>query len=114
MKMATTPALLVLTFLVAGVPEARAQHATMTDLELMTDLKGAAPQSVVEQATIMSMGSDNKRPGREQWMDLHGPRWSTDVCRQSGNGLGKGLAGERSSAAEDRIYLHAEGGCRNE
>jgi hypothetical protein len=57
--MQSTLALLVLTFLVIGVPEARAQQ-TMSDLELMTDLKGSAPQSVVEHATIMKMGADGK------------------------------------------------------
>ena len=57
--MQSTLALLVLTFLFISVPEARAEQ-TMTDLELMTDLKGSAPQSVVEHATIMNMGADGK------------------------------------------------------
>jgi hypothetical protein len=61
MKMATTPALLILMFLLASAPEAKAQHATMTDGELMAGLKGAAPQNVVEHATIMNMGSDKKK-----------------------------------------------------
>jgi len=57
--MRPTLALLVLTFLLISAPEARAQQ-TMNDLELMTDLKGSAPQSVVEHATIMNMGADGK------------------------------------------------------
>jgi hypothetical protein len=71
MKMATTPAWLILMFLLASAPEAKAQHATMSDEELMADLKGAAPQNVVEPATIMNMGSDNKmkviREGNNGW-----------------------------------------------
>jgi hypothetical protein len=71
MKTATVPALLVLIFLLASAPQANAQHATMSDEELMADLKGAAPQNVVEHATIMNMGSDNKmkviREGNNGW-----------------------------------------------
>ena len=69
MKMATTFALLIPMFLLASA-EAKAQHA-MTDEELMADLKGTAPPNVVEQATIMNMGSDNKmkviREGNNGW-----------------------------------------------
>jgi hypothetical protein len=57
--MQSTLALLVLTFLFISVAETRAQQ-TMSDLELMTDLKDSAPQSVVEHATIMNMGADGK------------------------------------------------------
>src|SRR5262245_9796589 len=57
---------------------------------------------------------DESHPGRKQRMDLHGPWRSTNVCRQSGDGVGEGLAGERASAAEGGIYLYAEGGCWNE
>ena len=70
MKMAS----LLCTILTSAlVPFTGAAHAqtTVSDLELMTDLKGAAPQSVVEQATIMSMGPDNKmkvvREGSNGW-----------------------------------------------
>ena len=38
-----------------SIPEARVQQRTITEQELMTDLKGAAPQSAVEQATIMNV-----------------------------------------------------------
>ena len=69
--MRSTLALLVLTFLLASVPEAKAQHATMSDEELMTDLKGTAPQNVIENATIMNMGPDNQlkviREGSNGW-----------------------------------------------
>jgi hypothetical protein len=50
--MQATQALLILTFLLASASEAKAQHATMSDEELMTDLKGTAPQNVIENATI--------------------------------------------------------------
>src|SRR6476619_7704617 len=63
--MQSTLALLVLTFLFISVPEARAQQ-TMSDLELMIDLKGAAPQSVVEHATIMNMAADGKMKGVQE------------------------------------------------
>ena len=69
--MQPTLALLVLTFLLIIVPKARAQQATISDLELMTDLKGSAPRSVVEHATIMNMGADEKlkvvREGSNGW-----------------------------------------------
>jgi hypothetical protein len=71
MRMVAAPALLLLTHLLASVPEARAQHATMSDEELMANLKGAAPQNVIEHATIINMGSDNKmkvvREGSNGW-----------------------------------------------
>src|SRR6476620_2193781 len=71
MKMTITPALLVMTFLLADAAQANAQHSIMSDEELMADLKGAAPPNVVEHATIMNMGSDNKmkvtREGSNGW-----------------------------------------------
>lgn len=71
MKMTITPALLVMTFLLAGAAQAKAQHSIMSGEELMADLKGAAPPNVVEHATIMNMGSDNKmkviREGNNGW-----------------------------------------------
>jgi hypothetical protein len=43
----------------------------MSDEELMANLKGAAPQNVIEHATIINMGSDNKmkvvREGSNGW-----------------------------------------------
>jgi hypothetical protein len=69
--MQATLALLILTFLLASASEAKAQYATMSDKELMTDLKGAAPQSVIEHATIVNMGSDSEmkviREGSNGW-----------------------------------------------
>ncbi len=69
--MQATQALLILTFLLASAFEAKAQHATMSDEELMTDLKGTAPQNVIENATIMNMGPDNQlkviREGSNGW-----------------------------------------------
>ena len=64
--MQATRYLLVLSFFLACLPAARAEQSTMSgqgqqtvsDEELVTRLNGAAPQSVVEHATIMNMGSD--------------------------------------------------------
>jgi hypothetical protein len=39
---------------------AYAQHAMMSDTELMAKLKDAAPANVIEHATIMNMGADGK------------------------------------------------------
>jgi hypothetical protein len=109
-------ALLVLTFLFISVPEARAQQ-TMSDLELMTDLKGSAPQCVVEHATTMNMGADGKmkvvQKGNNGWtcMDPGGAPMCAD---QAAMEWVQGLAAERSSAAKDGIYLHAKGGRWNE
>jgi len=41
---------------VAAIPIAAAQHATMTDQELMAKLKDAAPAAVLKGATILTMG----------------------------------------------------------
>src|SRR5271157_2163132 len=50
---------------------ANAQHAAMSDQELLTKLNGAAPQHVVDHATILNMGSDGKmkviREGTNGW-----------------------------------------------
>jgi hypothetical protein len=55
--MRTALYLLVPSFFLAAVLGAGAQQTTMTDEELMAQLKGSAPQSVVEHATIMNMDS---------------------------------------------------------
>jgi hypothetical protein len=50
---------------------ASAQHTEMSDQELITNLNGAAPQSIVENSTIMKMGADGKltllREGTNGW-----------------------------------------------
>src|SRR6187551_102360 len=43
---------LALTFLVAGVALANAEHAMVTDEQLMENLKGSAPAAILENATI--------------------------------------------------------------
>jgi hypothetical protein len=92
--MQTTRYLLVLSFFLACLPQARAEQATMSgqgqqtvsDEELMTRLIGAAPQSVVEHATIMNMGSDGKmkvvRNGDNGWtcMDPGGAPMCADAA----------------------------------
>jgi hypothetical protein len=53
------------------VLNAYAQHASMSDKELMTKLKEAAPAHVLDHATIMNMGADGKmkviREGNNGW-----------------------------------------------
>jgi hypothetical protein len=39
---------------------AHAEHATVTDKQLMENLKGAAPAHILEHATIMNMDADGK------------------------------------------------------
>ena len=56
----------------AFISAASAQHALMSDQELLTKLEGAAPQHVLEHATILNMGADCARGpltrrSREGW-----------------------------------------------
>ena len=112
--MQSTLALLFLTFLFISVPEARAEQ-TMTDLELMTDLKGSAPQSVVEHATIMNMGADGKmkvvQEGNNGWtcMDPGGAPMCADQAAMEWV-----QARHQKGPAPHGIYLHAKGGRWNE
>jgi hypothetical protein len=57
------------TLLVAST--ASAQHADMSDQELISSLNGAAPQGIVESATILKMDADGKftviRQGTNGW-----------------------------------------------
>jgi hypothetical protein len=50
---------------------ANAQHASMTDEEVLESVKGAAPEGVVEQATIMNIDTEGKmkviREGSNEW-----------------------------------------------
>jgi hypothetical protein len=55
---------LALAFLISSVAGqisvTDAQHATMSDKQLMQKLKGAAPKNILDNATILNMGSDGK------------------------------------------------------
>ena len=88
----------------------------MTDLELMTDLKGSAPQSVVEHATIMNMGADGKmkvvQEGNNGWtcMDPGG----APMCAAKAAMEWVQAWQRRGPAPQDGIYLHAKGGHRDE
>jgi hypothetical protein len=59
------------TSMVAGIFAANAQHAMMSDQELLAKLKDAAPPHVLDGATILNMGSDGKmkvvREGHNGW-----------------------------------------------
>jgi hypothetical protein len=63
--------LFLISSMVASIFAANAQHAAMSDQELLTTLKGAAPEHVLEHATILNMGSDGKmkviREGNSGW-----------------------------------------------
>ena len=65
---------LALTFLVAGVALANAEHAMVTDEQLMENLKGSAPAAILENATILNMGADGKmkpiKEGTNGWTCL--------------------------------------------
>ena len=81
----TTYFLLVTSFL-GSVAAAHAQMKMMSDTDLMTDLKGAAPSNVLEHATILNMGADGKmkpiQEGNNGWtcMDPGG----APMCGDSG------------------------------
>jgi hypothetical protein len=46
--------------LVTTAPIAHAQHAMVSDQKLMRTLRGAAPQYILDHATILNMGPDGK------------------------------------------------------
>jgi hypothetical protein len=66
-----TLALLFVGSILSSVSAAHAQHAMMSDDELMSKLKDAAPAQVLEHATIMNMGADGRmkviREGNNGW-----------------------------------------------
>jgi hypothetical protein len=58
--MKSTAYFLLAASLLGAVAPVHAQMKMMSDNDLMTDLKGAAPASVLEHATILNMGADGK------------------------------------------------------
>jgi hypothetical protein len=58
--MKSTTYFLLVASVLGSVAAAHAQMKMMTDNDLIADLKGAAPASVLEHATIMNMGADGK------------------------------------------------------
>src|SRR5215813_8705234 len=60
----------VVAFLPAATP-ASAQHAPTSDRQLMQKLRGAAPQHILDNATILNMGPDGKmkvvKEGHNGW-----------------------------------------------
>jgi len=63
------PPFLILSFVPMSV--ALAQHAPVSDKQLMQKLRGAAPQNIVDHATILNMAPDGKmkvvREGSNGW-----------------------------------------------
>jgi hypothetical protein len=59
------------TAILGSASMAHAQHVMMDDKELMNKLKDAAPAHVLEQATVMNMGTDGKmkviQEGKNGW-----------------------------------------------
>ena len=72
--------------LVAVIPVAAAQHAVVTDQELMDKLKDAAPAAVLKGATILKMGPKGEmtviRSGTNGWtcMDPGGAPMCADTA----------------------------------
>jgi hypothetical protein len=64
--MKSTLSFLLVSSFLASVAAAHAQMAMMSDQDLMADLKGAAPPSVLEHATIFNMGADGKMKAIQQ------------------------------------------------
>src|SRR5690242_17242105 len=60
MKSTHIASLVVSSFLVSFASAAAAQHAMMTDKELLEKLQGAAPSEVLKDATILNMGADGQ------------------------------------------------------
>lgn len=67
----TLKILAVSSSLAAAISAAAAQHAMVTDQELMDKLKDAAPAAVLQGATILNMGADGQmkaiRTGTNGW-----------------------------------------------
>jgi hypothetical protein len=63
---------LILSLVLCGITSVNAQqHSSMSDQEVMESVKGAAPPSVVDNATVMNIGSDGQmkmiREGSNGW-----------------------------------------------
>ena len=94
-------------FSVAAISVAAAQHAAVTDQELMDKLKDAAPAAVLKGATVLNMSADGQmkaiQAGTNGWTCMD----PEDVRRQGRHGMGEGLEVEGTSAAKARLHLHA-------
>ena len=104
---------LALAFLISSVvgqiSVTHAQHATMSDKQLMQKLKGAAPKSILDNATILNMGSDGKmkviKEGTNGWtcMDPGGEPMCADKAGMEWMEAWQ----EGSRSTEVGIHLHA-------
>jgi hypothetical protein len=81
--MKNTSALLFFASILASTSMVYAQNAMMDDKALLSKLKEAAPAPVVEHATIMNMGSDNKmkviQEGNNGWTCMS-PQGAAPMC----------------------------------
>jgi hypothetical protein len=76
-----------LSLLMLAAPAAKADNMTMSDAELLSALKGAGPQGLVDHATILKMGADGQmspiRKGDNGWTCMLGPG-ATPMCADMG------------------------------
>ena len=74
-------------FLLVSVSAATAQHATMSDKELMDKLQGAAPAAVIKDATILNMTADGQmtpiQKGTNGWTCM-APQDGDPMCADAG------------------------------
>jgi len=89
---------------------ANAQPTEMSDQEMIASLNGAAPQSIIENATIMKMSADGKlttiREGSNGWtcMDARGEPMCADKAEMEW-----GKAWMDKATAEAGFHLHVKG-----
>ena len=103
--MKRTFAILAVSFFLAGVNlVAAAQHATVTDKELMDKLKDAAPADVLKDATIMNMSAEGEmtiiRPGTNGWTCMDSPGGA--MCADAG-GMAWGKAWQSKGPAPQML-----------
>ena len=99
---------------IAGFAPSYAQHAMIDDKDVKASLKGTAPDTVIDHATLMNMDKDGKmkvvQQGTNGWTCMPGrvgPRWPfAHVRRQTGHGVGRCLAEQRTRATEAGLHLH--------
>ena len=75
MRHALIGSLAMSSFLLVSISAATAQHATLTETELMNQLRDAAPAEVVKDATILNMDAAGQmkpiRAGTNGWTCMH-------------------------------------------
>ena len=87
MKQPLLSFLAVGSFLLVSVSAATAQHAMVTDQQLMDKLQGAAPAEVLKDATILNMAADGQmkpiKQGTNGWTCMD-PLGGAPMCADAG------------------------------